>query len=246
MSTRRSRTRSDRRPPAWAGRPGACAGLLGVLAAAAGCLFEPRDAPPPCDPITDPTCRPPAVFVEPTEPAIVRDNIERALEAPTVDPNYRDSLSGVGAGADGLQFVYRPDNAVYELNPPLFDGWEEEREVQFMLNVLETGQNRARSVQVSFLEFFDTGVIPDGCSAGDCARYQLQYDIRMIFRDQSQDPPVEVERRFCAEAIWDLAGGSRNFWRVKRWEELRPLLLSGDLPCEGTLGLLRLERGVTN
>jgi hypothetical protein len=68
----------------------------------------------------------------------------------------------------------------------------------------------------------------------------------MIFRDQTQDPPVEVERRFCAEAIWDFADGTRNFWRVKRWEELRPLLLSGDLPCEGTLGILRLERGVTN
>jgi hypothetical protein len=138
-----------------------------VLAAAAGCLFEPREAPPPCDPITDTDCRPPAVFIEPTEPEIVRDNIERALEAPTVEPNYRDSLTGVTAS--GGQFVYRPDNAVYELNPPLFDGWEEEREVQFMLNVLETGQNRARSVQVEFLEFFDTGVIPDGCTAGETA-----------------------------------------------------------------------------
>lgn len=243
MWTRRSHTRSETGQGAV--RRGGCAAvhflprLAALLLLTAG-LCDMRDPPPPCDPITDTTCRPPALFAEPLTPEVVRDNVKRALEGPTVDPNYRDSLTGTAAANGGIDFVYIPDEAVLQVNPELFDGWGREREVQFMLNLLEVGENRPRQVRVTFLDFFDTGEISDP----DRARYRLQYEITLTFVDSSVDPPGEDERRFCGEAIWDLQGGTRNFWRLQRWEELFPLSLTGDPSCEGTLGQLRLERGL--
>ena len=108
--------------------------LLGaVLLVLGGCdAFTPRQAPPPCDPDTDPNCRV-CPFNEPLSPTVVRDNISVAMECFLVEPNYVESLSAKARGEAG--FVYVPNPALESLFPGFFDGWDEAREVQFMLDL---------------------------------------------------------------------------------------------------------------
>ena len=208
--------------------------LLLVLLVSAGCeTFTPRDSPPPCDPDSDPDCRAPAVFLDPTSPQAVRDNIISAIEAFTVEPNYENSLSS--KGRVGEPFEYIPEPGLNEVFQGFFDGWQEEREVQFMLDLLVSA---GRPIRVDFnvSRFVDTGFFPNT----NQARYDVEYDLSLTFRDSEQDPPVDTVRKYCATALWDFFGGDQNEWVLNRWEEISP---SGDPDCLGSMGLLRATTG---
>jgi hypothetical protein len=180
-----------------------------------------RCAPAPCPPIAPP-------FKEPLIPEFVRDNIEVALERLTIDPNYKDSLSDPGPGS--LGFLYIPDaEAEAAATPGFFQGWDKPREVQFMLDLLEGGLP-PDTVDMLFTNFRDTGQLP----STNEARYEVHYEF-MIVRDEEQ-------ARYCGRAFWNLEGGDRNFWTLKQWEDLEPLL-SPTAPCQGTMGLLRALSG---
>jgi hypothetical protein len=207
--------------------------VLGVvLLLLGGCdAFTPRKPPPPCDPDTDPNCRV-CPFNEPLQPSVVRDNLIVAMECFLVQPNYADCLSFAGLDPEG--FVYVPDPALASLFPGFFDGWDAPREVQFMLNLLESGSERPTKVEFNVTRFVDDGTFPPG----DKARYDVEYDLTLTYVDSSQDPPVETIRTYCATALWDFIGGNKNFWKLQRWEEISP---SSD--CDGSMGLLRATTG---
>jgi hypothetical protein len=206
-----------------------------VLLLSGGCeTFTPRNAPPPCDPDSDPDCRAPAIFVDPTSPQAVVSNIISAIEAFTVKPNYEESLSS--KGNDEPPFEYIPDPGLNEVFPGFFDGWQEEREVQFMLDLLVSA---GRPIRV---DFNVTLVREIDHPAGNTnqVRYDVEYDLTLTFRDSEQDPPVDTDRQYCASALWDFFGGDRNEWVLNRWEEISP---SGDPDCLGSMGLLRATTG---
>ena len=212
---------------------GVALAVVGLVSFAGGC-FEPRQAPPPCL-----TCPTPAPFKEPIIPEFVRDNIEVALERPTIDPNYRDSLT------DG--FVYIPDaTAEAAALPGFFVGWNKPREVQFMLNLLESqsGATSGQTVDMLFTLYQDTGQLP----GTNEARYEVNYEFTLTRTvvDSLQTPPIfEVEERYCGRAFWDLEGGDRNFWTLRQWEDLEPLP-NPTRPCDETLGVLRATSGQGN
>lgn len=210
-----------------------CVGLLMIAALpfAAGCPFTPREAPTPCDPNADPTCRPPAVFVDPVRPDIVRDNIERALEAPTIFPNYDESLDAA--------FVYDPDLVTEALVPvdcpTFFLNWDQAAEVQFMQTALEPGSSvtQPTRVQVTFQSFVDSGELNDPNEL----RYNVEYEVALTYPDPQQTPPTRIDR-FGAIAKWDLVRGADQLWALKRWEDIQPREDGGR-----TLGFLRVTRG---
>lgn len=229
MWMRRSPTRSD----AGAGR--AAAGIrrrlvTGLLTAAtiglAGCPFDPRPVPAPCDPQTDINCRPPAPFESPLAPENVRNNIRAALQAPTVDPNYLNSLNE--------QFRYLPDLDVLNADPDCFQNWNRTIEVDLMRTVLEASVGiRPTMVVVSFPLFMDSGELnlPR-------LRYNVRYEVALTFADSSLTPPMRTDR-YGATAKWDFVRDDLNSsWTLERWEDITPT--SGFL---GSLGLLRLRRG---
>jgi hypothetical protein len=200
--------------------------LVGLGAFGGGC-FTPRDPPPPCV-----TCPTPAPFKEPIIPEFVRDNIEGSLERPTIDPNYKDSLSDLGAGS--LGFLYIPDaGAEAAATPGFFQGWDKSREVQFMLNLLEAGA-APQSTDMLFTMYEDTGEL----QGTNELRYEVHYEFTLTYVIGDS---TEVEC-YAARAFWDLEGGDRNFWTLTKWEDLEPLPNPSG-PCEGTMGLLRALSG---
>jgi len=201
--------------------------------ALAGCdSFSPRTPPPPCDPDTDPNCKPPPPFVEPLVPEIVRDNIKAAVEGRTVEPNYRRSLTPEPADQVGL-FTYIPDPGAEAQAPPgFFAGWDKGREVQFMLLLLETtAGDSLRSVQLNFQKFTENDVLP----SEDETRYDVEYQLALTY---VSGDTVERTDYYAARANWDFAGGLRDFWTLARWEDISPLTVPGETPI-GTMGTLR-------
>lgn len=202
--------------------------------AVSGCPFTPREAPEPCDPATDPTCRPPAQFVDAVVPELVRDNIERALESPTIFPNYDESLDDA--------FRYDPDLVTEALVPvdcpTFFVNWDKAAEVQFMQTALEPGPSATQPtrIQVTFQRFVDSGELNDP----NQLRYNVDYEVVLTYTDPSQTPPTRTDR-FGAVAQWDLARGADLLWVLKLWRDIAPLVP----PEEGgrTLGFLRVTRG---
>ena len=236
MCSRACRTcsRAGARGSSRPSRLGASALALAALLWTGGCdSFTPRQPEPPCDPATDPTCVPPHGFLDPTEPVIVRQNVEGGLETFTVDENYKPSLDNV--------FIYVPDPAAEAVAlPGFFDGWNKEREVQFMLNVLQTGTRRPRQVQMDFSRFEENDVFP----ASNETRYEVTYELTLTFRDETKNPPVDSSERYSGRALWDFVDtGSRNFWTIIKWEDLEPQCAPGDSTCQGTLGILRATSG---
>lgn len=208
---------------------------MAVLAALClwGCdSFTPRDAPPPCDPVTDPTCQPPPDFFEPLTPEIVRDNIVRALEGRTVQPNYERSLApGVGETA---VFLYLPDPGAEAQKPPgYFLDWRKPREVQFMLTLLEGAGDSLSNVELDFSRYNVDRSFP---STTNLTRYDVEYVLALTFT--SGDPPQERTDRYAGTARWDLIGGDRLFWTVLEWEDKSPLDVPGQT-IVGTMGTLR-------
>ena len=204
------------------------AGILAVVATLglAGCPFEPRDAPTPCDPLTDINCRAPAPFEPPLAPENVRNNIEAALERPTVEPNYKDSLNEL--------FRYLPDLDVLNADPACFVNWNRTIEVDLIRTVLEAAAGiRPKTVTVSFPLFQDSGELND-----PRRRYNVRYEVALTFTDSTMAPPVRIDR-YGATAKWDFVRDTLNSsWTLERWEDIAPT--SGFL---GSLGLLRLRRG---
>lgn len=212
------------------------AALCLLLLASSGCdVFTPRTPPPPCDPLTDPNCRTPPIENEPLTPEIVRDNIIAAMEGFTVSPNYENSIAEELPGE--LLFVYVPDPALESVFPGFFADWHRAREVQFMLDLLQSGSNNLRTVDLNVTTFSE---LPGHFQDPDRARYNVEYDLLLTFVDSSVDPPEETSSRYCATALWDFIGGDRNFWRLQRWEEISP---SSDADCLGSMGLLRATTG---
>ncbi|MFQ5599924.1 MAG: hypothetical protein ACE5G2_05150 [Candidatus Krumholzibacteriia bacterium] len=203
----------------------------------------PREAPPPCDPQTDPTGVPPASFREPLTPETVRDNIRDAITTPTLEPNYRVSLTDEDPGAGIAGFAYLPDESARSAaTQGFFDGWNKEREVQFMLAFREetvTPLDSFETVEMNFPVFQDTGEL----QGTDQARYEVQYELIREFSDRTVEPPVVINReRYTGRAFWDLIGGDSNFWTLQKWEDLEPLTDDED-PAVGTLGILRAVLG---
>lgn len=199
----------------------------------AGCPFDPRPAPVPCDPMTDPSCRGPAPFEPPLAPENVRNNIEAALERPTIDPNYRDSLNEM--------FRYIPDQAAAALAtasecPTLFDNWNRDREIELAQTVFEaSGGLRPTSVTVTFQTFMDSGELND-----PRRRYNVRYEVAITFVDSSMTPPTRTDR-YGSTAKWDLFQDVlSSSWTLERWEDTAPT--AGLL---GSFGALRFFRRVT-
>jgi hypothetical protein len=237
MSMRRWHTRSEaaaRRR--WQLRWGAV--LLIAIGLAAGCPFTPRDAPEPGTPGVDPGCRTPVPFRDPTEPAVVKDNIvaalrKRGFDGPTI-PNYERSLDSL--------FIYLPDpdsdaGAPGGCGGPFFANWGRSREVRFMLETLETGSAVPDSVEISVPGFTEEG----GTGDPNLRRFRVQYvmTLRGI-------PETGGRRSECygGTALWDFFDqpDSQIFWTLIRWEDLQPL--SETARCQGTtykgtLGMLR-------
>jgi hypothetical protein len=209
--------------------------MLLLLASLSCDFFSPRTPPPPCDPLTDPDCAPPPDFFEPLTPELVRDNIQRALQGRTAEPNYRRSLTGApdDDGSSGV-FTYGPDPGAEAQAPPgFFDGWNKEREVQFMLTLLE-GSAAANLRGVS-LEFGRYSEDPDFPATTNLKRYDVEYELTLTYLDG--DPPEERTERYGGRAKWDLIGGDRNFWTLLTWEDIAPL--ETEVPVIGTMGTLR-------
>jgi hypothetical protein len=191
----------------------------------AGCLFEPREPMNPCNPLTDITCRAPAPFEPALAPENVRNNIEAALERPTVEPNYRDSLSEL--------FRYIPDQ-FNGSDHACFVNWNREIEVEFMSTVLEAQLGvRPTTVTMTFPLFMDSGELTEPRK-----RYNVRYEVALTFPDSTRTPPTRTDR-YGAEALWDFIRPDLNSsWTLERWEDITPT--PGTL---GSLGLLRFGRG---
>ena len=223
MSMQRWFTRSERRTQR---KVPIAAGLAAALALGlAGCLFEPREPSQPCDPLTDITCRSPAIFEPALAPENVRNNIEAALEKPTVEPNYHDSLDEV--------FRYIPD-LFNGSDHACFTNWNREIEVEFMRTVLEASLGvRPTTVTVTFPLFADSGELIDPRK-----RYNVRYEVALTFPDSTMTPPTRTDR-YGATAKWDFVRDDLNSsWTLERWEDITPT--PGTL---GSLGLLRFGRG---
>ncbi len=186
-------------------------GIVVMLTAFPSCnSFETRPTPPPCDPSTDPQCE---GSLPPTTPEILRDNIERTLEALIVDPDYADGLSDA--------FGYVPDPlAEAAAVPGFFVGWDKARELGFMRTLLSAS---VTAFDVEFVSYVDTGELTD-----DEARYRTEYVMTATFNDGSVDC-------YSAAALWDLVGGNRNDWSLRVWTDIE--VFEGN--CTGTMGLLR-------
>jgi len=207
-----------------------------LLLAGLGCdAFSPRTPPAPCDPLTDPGCAPPPDFFEPLAPEIVRDNIQRALEGRTVEPNYRRSLSGPPDEEQTAVFTYGPDPGAEAQAPPgFFVDWNKSREVQFMLTLLEgSAATNLRRVSLEFGRYTED---PDFPATTNLKRYDVEYELTLTYLDG--DPPEERTERYGASAKWDLIGGDRNFWTLLTWEDIAPLEIPEN-PVFGTMGTLR-------
>jgi hypothetical protein len=199
------------------------AGILVVVATLGlvGCPFEPRDAPTPCDPLTDINCRAPAPFESPLAPENVRNNIKAALERPTVEPNYKDSLDEM--------FRYIP-NLFTGSDDPCFVNWNRETEVDLMRTVLEAAVGiRPKTVTVSFPRFEETAEL-----SPPRLRYTVRYEVVLTFTDSTLTPPTRSDR-YGATANWDFIRDELNSsWTLERWEDTAPTEL-----FLGSLGLLR-------
>jgi hypothetical protein len=166
---------------------------------------------------------------------VVRDNIIATMQGFTVTPNYEESLSFKTRGE--LPFTYIADPVANDACSGCLDGWEEEREVQFMLDLLQSGSNNLRRVVLKVPTFTE---IPGHFPETDRARYTVSYDLLLTFVDSSVDPAVESTSRYCGTALWDFIGGDRNYWRLQSWEEISP---STEGDCLGSMGLLRATTG---
>ena len=237
MWTQRCSTRSEP-----GRRRAGVAGLvaLGLLLVAVGCLFTPRDAPPPCTPGVDEGCKTPVPFKDPLTPEIVRDNVVNAIrkrgwDGPNLD-NYDRSLNE--------QFSYDPDALTEATAPscngaPFFLNWGKFREAQFMRAALEEVGTSVvpDSARISFLVYTEDTTFPN---TTDRMRYNVQYLMTLVYPESSG---LGTEC-FGADAKWDLIGGDRNEWSLLRWEDLGPIETSS---CSGTymgtLGVLRVRVG---
>jgi hypothetical protein len=237
MWTRRCNTRfeaGDRRW-VWVALVAAGAALAGL-----GCLFTPRDAPPPCTPGVDAGCKTPVPFKDPLTPEIVRDNIQgairkRGFDGPNLD-NYDRSLNDL--------FAYVPDaNTALTAPPcgadPFFFNWGKLREAQFMRKVLEVvGSNAVPdSAAIVFTVYSED---PTYNNTTDLKRYNVQYTLTLVY-PESSGRGIEC---YGANAKWDLIGGDRNNWTLLRWEDLEPVPTPS---CRGTyggtMGVLRVREG---
>lgn len=229
MCDRPSLTRSEPPRPLQTSRLALGLACLLSVAGGPGC-FKARTPQPPCV-----VCPQPPDFFEPLTPQIVRDNIQRALEGRTTEPNYRRSLSGPPDEEQTAEFVYEPDPGARAQAPSgYFDGWGKAREVQFMLSVLEgTEAVNLRSVTLDFPSYSEDLTFP---STTNLVRYDVEYDLTLTY--SSGDPPVERTERYGGSAKWDLIGGDRNFWTLVRWEDIAPLE-NPENPFIGTMGTLR-------
>jgi len=176
---------------------------------------------------------PPHGFLDPLTPEIVRQNVEGGLETFTVDENYKPSLDNV--------FIYVPDPVAEAVAlPGFFAGWNKDREVQFMLNVLQTGTRRPRQVQMDFTRFVENDVFP----SSNETRYEVDYSLTLTFRDETKTPPVDSSERYSGRALWDFVDKeSTSHWTITKWEDLEPQCAPGDSTCQGTLGILRATSG---
>ncbi len=197
--------------------------------------FTPREAPPPCDPVNDPGCRPPPEFIPPLLPVVVRDNIERAIEGRTVEPNYERSLAPEPVDLPDV-FAYFPDPQAEALAPfpGYFVGWDKAREVQFMLTLLETPGDSLRDVEIAFPRFSEDRGFP---STSRLIRYDVDYELTLTY--VQGDPPQTRTEFYAGMSKWDFFTGERDeFWTLLRWEDIG-LPPSPSEPPIGTMGSLR-------
>jgi len=220
-------------------------GLLGVTAVR--CSFSPRDAPLPCTPGVDPNCNTPPDIQPPISPTVVMDNINKSLrkrgvDGPNVEPYYRDQLSEL--------FFYVPDAdaevaAAGRTCPPgvpYFVNWDRQREVQFMLEVLQNGTVVPDSVTLTYLSRVEADPFPET----DKTRYNVQYVLSLVYA--GSDSTARRLECFGATSLWDFNGLDRNDCRLLRWEDTGPLQ---NVSCPGgtyggTIGALKAVAGSCN
>jgi hypothetical protein len=166
----------------------------------------------------------------------VRDNIERALEGRTAEPNYSRSLTGPpdDDGSSGV-FTYGPDPGAEAAAPPgFFAGWNKDREVQFMLTTLQGSAAATANLRTVTLDFGRYTEDPDFPATTNLVRYDVEYDLKLNFATEDST----WTDRYGGSAKWDLIGGDRNFWTLLTWEDIAPLEDPDD-PFIGTMGTLR-------
>lgn len=237
MCNPRSRTRSERRRGRWHTRLPLVLSYCALVCLCACDSFTPREAPPPCDPVSDPTCRPPPEFISPITPLVVRDNIQRAIEGQTVIPNYERSLAPEPEDLPDV-FAYFPDQEAEGLapSPDYFVGWDKEREVQFMLTALEA-DSTLDNVEMVFPRF---SVDPDFPSTSTLTRYDVDYELTLTY--VRGDPPQTETEFYAGRSKWDFFTGDRDlFWTLLRWEDISLPPSPSDTPI-GTMGSLRVFR----
>ena len=139
--------------------------------------------------------------------------------------------------------MYIPDQAAFNRPPSpasFWLGWNKEREAQFMRNALQTGTGSARPSKVEV----DVRLTRDRSAElrdPDKRRWEVEYSITFEVPDAAH--PGQTRRDpYCARALWDFEGASRNLFTLERWEDLEPLA-NPQNPCPGSLGTLGILRG---
>ena len=199
-------------------RAGVVALALAALAIV-GCPFDPRDpdrpaAPTPCD-----------STLSQNNPNDVRRKIVRGFEC------QRASIYGEVLAPD---FVYLPDAAASGNRPGFFDDWPATRELGSMEQALSG--SGVGEVRFSVLRFTDTGEL-----TGDRARFDVQYEIRMVAGSDTLF--------YGACAFWDFVGVQTFPVFLHRWTDVNGFGSGGCTPDQPSVatessGFLRIRSGV--
>ena len=238
MWTRRFPTPSEVRGHRLATALGAALAVLAV----SSCLFDPRDAPPPCT-LGTPGCSTPRPLNPPLTADIAFENIRLALlkngtDGPNLVPNYDQSLSP--------NFLYVPDadasataaNRFCGAGVPFFADWGHARELRFMQEILES-PTAPDSAALTYLSKTEADDIPDP----DVTRYRVDYVLSLVHA--ATDTTARLAECYSGTALWDFSGVLRQEFLLVRWEDLNTLpgvaCPGGQVP--GTVGMLRATDG---
>ena len=183
---------------------------LTLIAAAGGCVFEPRDAEPP-------DTGDEATWITPNQPKDVFLNIMSGLEA-DANSNYERSLD------ETFTFIPLPE-VVAALGSEVFEGWNKEVEMEML--------TRLKSIFLGerAIEFGDEDMVfeREDVEVG-YAEFEGEYVMTLDPGDGSE---AEV---YAGKAIFYLTKGTQG-WILTKWEDID---VSGSFPTSGFLrGTLR-------
>jgi hypothetical protein len=176
----------------WVRYPG-CTILPALLLQAGGCgLFEPRDPEDPSQSSLN--------FKPPTEPSIVIDNLQSAIEQKNA-ANYVSCFSDEAKGQPAFVFSPSPDAAA--LYAAAFEHWTVEDEQSYFLNLV------ARSSAQAFASL--TLTAKGSTVTADSVVYS--YDYTLVFEHSETGFP----RTARGTLQFTLRVSQSNIWMIQRW-----------------------------